>query len=86
MLNYSRLEGALQISKEMDKTLNVGYSGSLEYLYAFKQTGQQYSENSTRKCGRKAGISGANKRMELSFRFHNNKRNNLEDSSKREGS
>ena len=85
-MNYAGLEGALQITKEMDKTRNAGYSGLSEHLYAFKQSGQQYSENSTRKCGRKAGISGANKRMKRSFRFPKNKRKYLEDSSKRESS
>ena len=86
LLNYAGLEGALQISKEMDKTRNAGCSGLSEDLYAFKQSGQQYSENSTRKCGRKAGISGANKRMRRSFRFPNKKRKYLEDSSKSERS
>ena len=86
MLNCAALEGALQISKEMDKILNAGYSGLSEHLYAFKQSGQQYSENSTRKCGRKAGISGANKRMKRSFRFSNNKCKYPQDASKREGS
>ena len=39
LLNYAGLEGALQISKEMDKTRNAGYSGLSEHLYAFKQSG-----------------------------------------------
>ena len=52
----------------MNKIRNAGYSGLSEHLYAFRQSGQQYSENSTRKCGLKAAISGANKRMKRSFR------------------
>ena len=34
LLNYAGLEGTLQISKEMDKTRNAGYSGLSEHLYA----------------------------------------------------
>ena len=86
LLSYAGLEGALQISKEMDKARNAGYSGLSEHLYAFKKSGQQYLENNVRKCGRKAGIAGANKRMKRSFRIPNNKRKYLNDSSKREGS
>ena len=86
MLNYGGLEGALQTSKEIDTTRNAGYSGLAEHLYAFKQSGQQYLGINTRKCGRKAGIGGANKRMKRNFRFPNNKRKYLEESSNRGGS
>ena len=86
LLSYAGLEGALQISKEMNKARNAGYSGLSEHLYAFKKSGQQYLENNVRKCGRKAGIAGANKRMKRSFRIPNKKRKYLNDSSKREGS
>ena len=35
LLNNAGLEGALQISKEIDKTRNAGYSGLSKHLNAF---------------------------------------------------
>ena len=44
LLKYAGLDGALQISKEIDKSRNSGHSGLSEHLYAFQQSGQKYSE------------------------------------------
>ena len=39
----------------MDKIRHAGYSGLSEHLYAFKQSGQQYSENSKESAVAKLG-------------------------------
>ena len=89
LVKYAGLEGSLQISKEIDKSLNSGHSGLSEHLYAFQQSEQKYSEQSgqcSSKCGRKSDLAGASKRLQRSLRFPNNKRKHLEGRSNREGS
>ena len=86
LLNYAGLDGALQISREIDKSRNSGHSGLSEHLYAFQQSGQKYSEGQcSSKGGRKSGIAGASKRLQRSLRFPNNKRKYLEGRSNKEG-
>ena len=86
LLNYDGLDGALQISREIDKSRNSGHSGLSENLYAFKQSGQKYSEGQgSSKCGRKSGICGASKKLQRSSQFPNNKKKYLEGRSYKEG-
>ena len=68
LLGYAGMEGALQISKELDKIHEVEVSGVSEHLYAFNRSGVKHALDSTKR-GNNSPLRTASKRMKRSFRL-----------------
>ena len=76
LLGYAGMEGALQISKELDKSHKTEVSGLSEHLYAFTRSGVTHMPNSNKRLNNSPLLT-ASKRMKRSFKLPGRKENYL---------
>ena len=84
LLDYAGMEGALQISKELDKSQVVEVSGLSEHLYAFYRSGAKHALGSSKR-GSNSPLHTASKRMKRSFRLSGRKELYLARNSRKQG-
>ena len=84
LLGYAGMEGALQTSKELDKSHEVEVSGLSEHLYAFNRSGVKHTLDSSKR-GNNSPLRTASKRMKRSFRLPGRKELYLARKSREQG-